>query len=239
MWFLCGNMYCLQTTKKVNIYINMDETIHFNKTKESELRQRNIVIGKNVKIGSDVKLGCNVCLLGETTIGDNSIIFSNSVIENCVIGSNVVIRSSMLENCRVDNSTEVGPFAHIRSNAIIGENCRIGNFVEIKNSIISNNCKIAHLSYVGDAEIGEHCNIGCGVVFCNYNGIKKQKSHIGNFAFIGSNSNIVAPVNIEDYTYIAAGSTITKDVKKDELAIARAHQVNKENFKNPYKEKFK
>ena len=124
--------------------------------------------------------------------------------------------------------------ANIHDNAIVGENCRIGNFVEIKNSVIGANTKMAHLAYIGDAQIGKNCNISCGVIFCNYNGKSKQRSYDGDNVFVGSNANLIAPVVISDNAYIAAGSTINKDVENGDLAIARARQENKKNFKNPY-----
>ena len=128
----------------------------------------------------------------------------------------------------------MGPFATIKKDSIVGKNCRIGNFVEIKKSKIGDNTKIAHLTYVGDASIGCDCNIGCGVVFCNYDGHLKRNSIVGNKVFIGSNVNIIAPVNIGDEAYVAAGSTINKNVENNQFAIARSFQTNKENFKNPY-----
>ena len=121
-------------------------------------------------------------------------------------------------------------------NSVVGENNRVGNFVEIKNSKTQKDCKMAHLSYIGDAEMGENCNIGCGVVFCNYNGKIKQKSVLGNNVFVGSNVNLIAPVQLGDNSYIAAGSTIYQNVENGEFAIARARQTNKQNFKNPYVE---
>ena len=121
----------------------------------------------------------------------------------------------------------MGPYAYIRPDSIIGPDCRIGDFVEIKKSIIGAKCKVSHLSYVGDCEMGEACNIGCGVVFVNYDGKNKFRSKVGNRVFVGSNSNIVAPVVLEDGAFIAAGSTLTQDVPQGALAIARARQVNK------------
>ncbi|MBO5948617.1 hypothetical protein J6Q66_07265 [bacterium] len=189
-------------------------------------------------MGNNVKIGCNVCVLGNSKIGDRVVLKSNTVVEDCVVENEVEICSSFLVGSIIKKGSKIGPFANIRKGSIIGENCKVGNFVEIKNSNLGSNTKVSHLAYVGDVEIGEYCNIGCGVIFCNYNGREKFRSRVGNFSFIGSNSNIVAPVQIGDYAYIAAGSTITKDVKDNEFAIARERQTNKENFKNPYKNKF-
>ena len=174
----------------------MEEIIFSKETKKSTLKELNIVVGDNVKVGNNVKMGCNVCLIGDTIIGDNVVLKPNTVIEDCVIERDVEICSSFAVGSTIKKGAKVGPFANIRTGSIIGENCKVGNFVEIKNSYLGNNTKVSHLAYVGDAEIGEHCNIGCGVIFCNYNGKEKFKSSVGNFSFIGSNANIVAPVPI-------------------------------------------
>ena len=186
------------------------------------------VIGKNVKLCH----GC--CVMGNSVLEDDCEIGINSVITNSHIGKGVNVLSSFIEDSSIGEKTTVGPFATVKKNSKIGNVCRIGNFVEVKNSTVGAETKIAHLSYVGDAELGNDCNVGCGVVFCNYNGQIKQKSIVGNKVFIGSNVNIVAPVKIEDFSYIAAGSTINKDVLKNQFAIARSFQTNKDNFNNPY-----
>ena len=147
-------------------------------------------------------------------------------INNSNIGDNVQIESSVIIDSQVGDNTTVGPFAYIRPESVIGNNVRIGDFVEIKKSTIGNNTKVSHLTYVGDSEVGERCNFGCGTVTVNYDGKKKHKTIIGNDSFIGCNTNLVSPVTVEDNTYIAAGSTITNDVKSGELAVARARQRN-------------
>jgi bifunctional UDP-N-acetylglucosamine pyrophosphorylase/glucosamine-1-phosphate N-acetyltransferase len=131
---------------------------------------------------------------------------------------------------KIGSDTTVGPFAYIRPESVIGNNVRIGDFVEIKKSKIGNNTKVSHLTYVGDAEVGENCNFGCGTVTVNYDGKNKNKTIIGNNSFIGCNTNLISPVKVEDNTYIAAGSTITNDVKEGELAVARAKQRNIEGW---------
>lgn len=210
--------------------------IYYKSTIEKEeLHRMNIVIDDGVIIAEGVKISHGVCLLGDTEIDEGVEIGSNSIIENANIESGVKIQSSVIKDSVIKKSSTVGPFAHIRNNTTIGENCRIGNFVEIKNTTIGDGCKIAHLTYVGDASLGVNCNLGCGVVFCNYNGEIKQFSTIGDNVFIGSNVNIIAPVNIGNWAYIAAGSTINKDIDIDEFSIARSRQENKKNFNNPYK----
>ncbi|MBR4999291.1 MAG: UDP-N-acetylglucosamine diphosphorylase [Clostridia bacterium] len=200
---------------------------------EFELIKLNIFIDEfsNVCEGTKIFSGSKIV---NSTIGANCEIGRNSIIVNSKIAKGVKIESSYLNDCEVEEETTIGPFATIKKQSKIGLHCRIGNFVEIKNSVVGGNTKIAHLAYVGDCEIGENCNIGCGVVFCNYNGRFKFKSVVGDYVFIGSNVNIIAPVKIEDEAYIAAGSTITKDVSKSQFAIARENQTNKNNFDNPY-----
>lgn len=206
-----------------------------NHTTKEELNNLNIFIDDEVTIGKDVEISSGAKLIGKCVIGDNCIIDVNSVIINSELKAYVRVISSFVEDSVVEVNTVIGPFASIKKNSVIGNNCRIGNFVEIKNSIVGNKCKIAHLAYVGDAELGENCNVGCGVVFCNYNGKIKQKSLIGDNVFIGSNVNIIAPIKIGDWAYIAAGSTINKDIECKQFSIARSCQINKDNFNNPYK----
>lgn len=199
-----------------------------------ENEDKTILISNTAIIGKNVKIGYNVCILGDSVIEDNVEISSNTVIENSKIGDGTIILSSFVNDSEIESNSSIGPFAHIRGNSKIGKNCRVGNFVEVKNAIVGDGSKMAHLAYIGDTEIGKNCNIGCGVVFCNYNGKIKQKSYLGDNVFVGSNANIIAPVTISDNAYIAAGSTINKDVGKGDLAIARVRQENKKNFKNPY-----
>ncbi len=162
---------------------------------------------------------------GKTVIKSNAVILSGNRIENCVISSGARIDSSRLYNSSIGEETTVGPFAYIRPNTVVGKRCRIGDFVELKNCVIGDGSKVSHLTYIGDAELGIDCNVGCGVVFANYDGKNKYKSVVGNKVFIGSNANIVAPVEIADRAFIAAGSTITKSVPSQSLAIARARQT--------------
>lgn len=212
----------------------MGKIIYKNQS-ESELKNCHIFLGNDVKIANGVVLYPNIYISGKSVIEEGCVIETNSIIVNSAVGQNVTIKSSYVEDSVVGRNTSVGPFSTIKKQSIVGENCRVGNFVEIKNSLLGNNVKVAHLTYVGDASVGDGSNVGCGVVFCNYNGEKKQKSIVGENVFIGSNVNIIAPVKIGDYAYIAAGSTINKDVESNQFAIARSYQTNKNNFKNPYK----
>lgn len=191
--------------------------------------------GPSAELHPDSKVtGC--FLHGLVKVGKNSVCI-NSTLENCTIGENVKVTNSVLKDCTIGDRTTVGPFANLRNNAIIGRDCRIGNFVEIKNSTIKDRTKVSHLAYIGDAEVGEDTNVGCGVIFCNYSGAGKFKTTVGDRVFLGCNCNLVAPVSIADDSFVAAGTTVTKDVKG--FAIGRAKQENKMDFFNPYLENFK
>ena len=130
----------------------------------------------------------------------------------------------MLRGARVGKNCTVGPFAHLRKGANVGDNCRVGDFVEIKNSVVGEGTKVSHLAYVGDADVGENCNIGCGVVFCNYDGKNKHRTRVGNNCFIGSNVNLIAPVEIADGAFVAAGTTVTEGAGKGDFVIGRVRQ---------------
>jgi len=183
-------------------------------------------IGIDVEIGKDTIIYPNNILEGNTKIGSNCLIYQNSRIANSIIGDEVDIQSSVILNSSIGDNTTVGPFAYIRPETTIGKHARIGDFVEIKKSTIGDGSKVSHLTYIGDAEVGSECNFGCGTVVVNYDGKNKYKTIIGDHSFIGCNTNLVSPVTIQDNTYIAAGSTITSEVKEGDLAIARAKQRN-------------
>ncbi len=185
----------------------------------------------------DATIGPNTTLIGKCIIGDNAYI-TNSHIENSEIGEKTKVIYSYIESSVVKDNCKIGPFSHLRPNSLIDNNCKIGNFVEIKNSHIADNGKVSHLSYVGDADVGENVNVGCGVVFVNYDGKNKHKTSIGNNCFIGSNSNLIAPLNLGDQVFIAAGSTITKDLKDRQFCIARAREYIKDEYKSPYSPQF-
>ncbi|MDR2201473.1 MAG: hypothetical protein LBP26_01710 [Clostridiales bacterium] len=189
-------------------------------------------IGCDAVIGKGVVIGPNNIIRGKTYIKDGAKILSGNMIDTCIIESGAVINSSQMTRSFIGRNTSVGPFAYIRPESVIGPDCRIGDFVEIKKSVLGRGCKVSHLTYIGDAELGEACNVGCGVVFANYDGRDKHKAKVGNRVFIGSNSNIIAPVTLADGAFIAAGSTITESVDKNALAIARARQVVKTDWDN-------
>ena len=190
----------------------------------------NTYIEPEVVIGKDTIIYPGNVIEGKTVIGEDCILYPNSRINNSTIGNGVEIQSSVILDSKIGDETTVGPFAYVRPESNIGEHVRIGDFVEIKKSTIGNNTKVSHLTYIGDAEVGERCNFGCGTVVVNYDGKKKHKTIIGDDSFIGCNTNLVSPVEVKDNTYIAAGSTITKEVPEGSLAIARAKQQNIEGW---------
>ena len=173
----------------------------------------------------------------DTKIGKNVIIEPYVVFGFKVkIGNNVTIKSfSYLENCKIENKVDIGPYARIRPGTILKEGSKVGNFVEVKKSIIGKKSKVNHLSYIGDSNIGKSVNIGAGTITCNYDGVEKSKTKIRDNVFIGSNSSLVAPIIIEEDSVVGAGSVITKKVRKKSLALTRASQVEVKNYKRKQK----
>ncbi len=187
-------------------------------------------IGQDVVIGQDTVIHPNVSIEGKTVIGEDCEIGQNSTLKDMVIGDRVNILQSVCYESSVGNDTTVGPFAYIRPDCEIGEHVKVGDFVELKKAKIGNNTKMSHLSYIGDAIVGENTNIGCGTITVNYDGKKKYLTEIGNNAFVGCNSNLIAPVRVEDGSYVAAGTTVTTTVPSDSLAMSRVKQTNIEGW---------
>ena len=173
----------------------------------------------------------------DTKIGKNVIIEPYVVIGQKVkIGNNVIIKSfSHLENCKIENKVDIGPYARIRPGVVLKSGSKIGNFVEVKKSTLGVNSKVNHLTYIGDSKIGKSVNIGAGTITCNYDGVKKSKTKIKDNVFIGSNSSLVAPLTIEEGSIVGAGSVITKNVKKKSLALTRSLQTEIKNYKRKSK----
>lgn len=194
-----------------------------------QIKLRNKFLNSGVKMpgpetiffSNDTKIGKNVTIEPYVVIG-----------KNVKIGNNVIIKSfSHLESCKIENKVEIGPYARIRPDTILKEGSKIGNFVEVKKSIVGKKSKVNHLSYIGDSEIGKSVNIGAGTITCNYDGVKKNKTKIKDNVFVGSNSSLVAPLTIEKESIIGAGSVITKNVKKQSLALTRSSQTEIKNYK--------
>lgn len=190
----------------------------------------NTYIGPDVKVGQDTVIFPGTTLSGSTVIGSECQIGPNTEISNCEIGNNTVIRQSAAFDSKIGSEVNIGPFAHIRPESDIDDEVKIGNFVEIKKAVFGKGSKASHLSYIGDAEVGADVNIGCGSITVNYDGKNKFLTKIEDGVFIGCNSNLVAPVTVGKGAYVAAGSTITEDVPGEALALARARQVNKEDY---------
>ncbi|WP_390407860.1 bifunctional UDP-N-acetylglucosamine diphosphorylase/glucosamine-1-phosphate N-acetyltransferase GlmU [Lacticaseibacillus jixiensis] len=187
-------------------------------------------IDADVTIGSDTIIEPGVYLKGHTTIGSNCVVGTHSELINATIQDNVRITSSTIEDSIMRTGSNIGPNSHLRPQSDIGEGVHIGNFCEVKKATLGAGTKLGHLSYVGDATLGKDINIGCGVVFVNYDGVHKFHTTVGDKSFIGSNANIVAPVTLDAHSFVAAGSTITKDVPTHAMGIARARQENKADF---------
>ena len=198
---------------------------------------QNILRKKFLKAGVKMIGPETIFFSKDTKIGKNVIIEPYVVIGLKVkIGNNVTIKSfSHLENCKIENKVDIGPYARIRPGAILKSGSKIGNFVEIKKSTLGNNSKVNHLTYIGDSEIGKSVNIGAGTITCNYDGIKKSKTKIKDNVFIGSNSSLVAPLTIGEDSVVGAGSVITKNVKKKSLALTRSLQTEIKNYKRKFK----
>ncbi|PLS15120.1 bifunctional UDP-N-acetylglucosamine diphosphorylase/glucosamine-1-phosphate N-acetyltransferase GlmU [Bacillus sp. M6-12] len=190
----------------------------------------NTYIEADVEIGQDTVIYPGTMITGRTSIGRESIIGPNTEIKNCSIGERTTIRQSVAHESKIGSEVNIGPFAHIRPQSDISDEVKIGNFVEIKKAAFGKGSKASHLSYIGDAEVGSDVNIGCGSITVNYDGKNKHLTKIEDGVFIGCNSNLVAPVTIGKGAYVAAGSTITEDVPAKSLSVARARQVNKENY---------
>ena len=187
-------------------------------------------IEEEVEIGRGTVIGPCVTLKGNTVIVENCIIGQNSRVENCRIADGAEIQSSVLLDSSVGEETKVGPFAYVRPGSRVGAHCKVGDFVEIKNSAFGDGSKASHLTYIGDSDVGSGVNLGCGVVFVNYDGTNKYRSTVEDGAFIGCNSNLVSPVTVGAGAYIGAGSTVTEDVEADALYVARARGVTKEGW---------
>ncbi len=198
---------------------------------QNRLRDKFIRLGvkmvgpETIFFSKDTKIGKNVTI-------EPYVVFGSKV----KIGNNVNIKSfSHLENCKIENKVEIGPYARIRPGTILKEGSRVGNFVEIKKSTLGKKSKVNHLTYIGDTNIGRSVNIGAGTITCNYDGYKKSKTVIKDNTFIGSNSSLVAPVTIEQDSIVGAGSVITKNVKKKSLALTRSLQIEVKNYKRKKK----
>lgn len=210
----------------------MDEGVSF-------LSTDGIIISPEVKIGCDTTILPNTIILGNTVIGKGCEIGANSHIEDCNIGDNVKLNNVQAYSSTVEDNVKIGPFAQLRPGTVIRKGVKIGDFVEIKNSDIGENTAVAHLTYIGDSDVGRGVNFGCGCVTANYDGINKYRTEIGAHAFIGCNTNLIAPVKVGENATTAAGSTISKDVPPNSLVVERAQLKVIENWQKNFKRKKK
>ncbi len=196
-----------------------------------------IDIRGTISAGKDVFLDINTVIIGNVVLGSNVVIQPNCVIQNSDIGDNCTIKAnSVIESAQIGNSCDIGPFARIRPGTIMNNEAKVGNFVEVKKSIIGHGSKVSHLSYIGDTTMGDNVNIGAGTITCNYDGANKFQTIIGDEVFVGSDTQLVAPVNIANGSTIGAGSTITKDTPENELTLSRSKQMTLKGWSRPVKD---
>ena len=198
-----------------------------------------VLISPRAKIGADTVIHSGTQLKGSVTIGECCQIGPNTIIENSTVGNGSNLHSSLIEQSEVGNGVRLGPNSHLRPKSVLKDKVKIGNFVEVKNSTLGEATSVAHLTYIGDSDFGAHVNVGCGVVCVNYNGFAKARCTVGDNAFIGCNTNLVAPVTVQAGAYTAAGSTITDEVPENALAIARCRQTNIEGWAERHRAKYK
>lgn len=223
-------------TKKIKNYI-INKTLINSKAIIEDIN--NVYIGPKARLAKGCVIKPGTYLYGETSIDEGSIIGPNTYLENVKVGKNNTVLMSHIVDSTIGHDNQVGPFARIRGNALIEGNSRVGNFVELKGAHLHEGVKSAHLTYLGDCEIGERTNIGCGTITANYDGYNKSRTNIGKDVFVGSGSILIAPINVEDEAFLAAGGTFTKDVTKDDLAIARARQENLKGYSHVIKNRAK
>lgn len=196
-------------------------------------------IEDHVTIGMDTIIYPNTWIKAGCRIGENCSIGPNTELDRATIGSECVVKQAVVIDSEIGNRAQIGPFAYIRPGSRIGDDVKVGDFVEIKNASIDEGSKVPHLSYIGDAEIGKNVNVGCGSITANYDGFKKHLTRIEDGAFIGSNSNLIAPVTIGKNAFVVAGSTVTQDVEEDALAVARARQTTKAGYAEKLRKRIK
>ncbi len=199
--------------------------------------QQQYYLESTVVVGKNVEIQPFAVVKGNTVLHDNCVVGSFSFLENAEIGENTVVKASRICDSTVGSNCTVGPNAHLRNNARVKDNCRVGNFVEIKNSVLEQGVKASHLAYIGDATVGKNTNIGCGVIFVNYDGKTKHKTSVGENCFIGCNANLVAPLKIGNNCFVACGTTVDKDIPDGAFSIGRSYLTVKEGRAEKYLQK--
>lgn len=198
------------------------------------LQRETVYIEQSVKVGRNTVIEPFCVLLGDTVVEENCRIGSFCYLRNAFIMAGTEIDASRVTDSTVGQHCVVGPFARLRTNAEVEDFCKVGNFVEIKKSTFGSGSKASHLAYIGDATVGKDCNVGCGVIFVNYDGKTKHRTTVGDGTFLGCNSNLVAPLNISGNCFVACGTTVTKDTKEEDFVIGRCHETVKSNRAKKY-----
>ncbi len=214
-------------------------------TKRSALQAQGVImmepaavwVEEQVTVGKGTVLLPGTILRGKTVVGENCTIGPNVMLTDTIVEDNVTVNTAQVEESILRKGSEIGPYTHIRPHCDVGEGCKVGAFVQLKNCNLGKGTKMAHLTYVGDADVGERVNFGCGTITCNYDGVSKHRTVIGNDCFVGCNTNLVAPVTLADGVYTAAGSTVTQDVEADALVIARTRQSVKPGWAAEHRKK--
>ena len=202
------------------------------------ITSRTVEIDDTVQIAPGATILAGTILRGDTVIGAGCVIGPNSLIQDSIIGEDTTVNASQIYGSHIGQGNNIGPFTHVRVNTVTDYGVHLGAYVETKNSNLARGNTVSHLTYIGDSDVGKYCNFGCGTVTCNYDGKDKFRTHIGDYCFIGCNTNLVAPVKVGDGAYTAAGSTITKDVPAQALGIARDRQTNLEGWAAPKMEAY-
>ena len=198
-----------------------------------QVMSEDIYVERGVQVAPGATLLPGTILRGKTTVAEGCVIGPNTLLENAVVGKNTTVNASQVYDSTLGENNKIGPYTHVRKDTITGYGVHLGAYVETKNSNFAMGNTVSHLTYIGDSDVGKYCNFGCGTVTCNYDGENKFRTTIGDYVFVGCNTNLVAPVTVGDGAYTAAGSTITKDVPAGDMGIARERQTNLEGWAKP------
>ena len=198
-----------------------------------QVMSEDIYVERGVQVAPGATLLPGTILRGKTIVAEGCVIGPNTLLENAVVGKNTTVNASQVYDSTLGENNKIGPYTHVRKDTVTGYGVHLGAYVETKNSNFAMGNTVSHLTYIGDSDVGKYCNFGCGTVTCNYDGENKFRTTIGDYVFVGCNTNLVAPVTVGDGAYTAAGSTITKDVPAGDMGIARERQTNLEGWANP------
>ena len=198
-----------------------------------QVMSEDIYVERGVQVAPGATLLPGTILRGKTIVAEGCVIGPNTLLENAVVGKNTTVNASQVYDSTLGENNKIGPYTHVRKDTVTGDGVHLGAYVETKNSNFAMGNTVSHLTYIGDSDVGKYCNFGCGTVTCNYDGENKFRTTIGDYVFVGCNTNLVAPVTVGDGAYTAAGSTITKDVPAGDMGIARERQTNLEGWAKP------